>query len=189
MSKEKFYRNVSIHLKLLITILLQSVSFTAAALSSDQDQPIEVEADYAELDDQKGITIYKGNVIVTQGSMKIDGDIMTVTYNTDGELDTMIVEGKPAHYEQQPDNSTVKDEAEALRMEFYSLKNQLVLIDKALMKQEDLRFTGKRIEYNTVTNKIIAKGNTKQQQNKTDESTATDSRVKIILKQKKKPAP
>ena len=107
---------------------------------------------------KKVVTFYKGNVIVTQGSMKIDGDVMTATYTEEGDLDTIVVEGKPAHYEQLPDKSKIKDEAEALRMEFYSLKNQLVLIKKAVMKQEELKFTGERIEYNTITNKVIAKG-------------------------------
>ena len=172
-------------IKTIFPIILLLHCLTVQALSTDKDQPIEVEADYAELDDQKGITIYKGNVIVTQGSMKIDGDIMTVTYTEDGELDTMTVKGKPAHYEQLPDKSTIKDEAEALTMEFYSLKNLLILTEKALMKQEDLRFTGNRIEYNTVTNKIIAKGGAKQQKDK-DKEADDGGRVKIILKQKKK---
>ncbi len=172
--------------KTLLFILFCCHCSVSLALTSDKKQPIEVEADYAELDDLKGITIYKGNVIITQGSIKIAGDIMTATYNDDGELDTMIVEGKPAHYEQLPENNKTKDVAEALRMEFYSLKNYVVLINKALMQQQDLRFTGDRIEYNTETSKIIAKGNTNtgQQKNNDDEQKPT-GRVKIILKQKK----
>ena len=173
-------RNLVLALALCFSCLPQSY-----ALSTDKDQPIEVEADYAELDDEKGVTFYKGNVIVTQGSMKIDGDIMTATYTDEGDLDTIVVEGQPAHYEQLPDKSKIKDEAEALRMEFYSLKNQLVLIKKAVMKQEELKFTGDRIEYNTITNKVIAKGGS----GSTDKGApgGDSGRVKIILKQKKSP--
>ena len=46
----------------------------ARALSTDRDQPIEIEADFAELDDSRGVTMYKGNVIVTQGSLKLTGE-------------------------------------------------------------------------------------------------------------------
>ncbi len=160
-------------------------SHNSLALSSDQNQPIEVEADYAELDDEKGLTIYRGDVIVTQGSMKVMGDELTVTYTEAGDMDTMIVIGKPAHFEQMPDNSKIKDEAEALRIEYYSLKNLMYLIKKAEMKQEGARMTGDKIEYNTLTNKIISKGRVKANKDKKDKGDS--GRVKIILKQKKKP--
>lgn len=157
----------------------------SSALSSDQNQPIEVEADYAEIDDKKGLTIYRGDVIVTQGSMKVLGDELTVTYTEAGDMDTMIVIGKPAHFEQLPDNSKIKDEAEALRIEYYSLKNLMYLIKKAVMKQEGARLTGDKIEYNTLTSKIITKGNANASKDKNGKDE--NGRVKIILKQNKKP--
>ena len=65
------------------------------ALSTDKDQPIEIEADTADLDNKKGVTIYRGNVVLIQGSVRMTGDIMTV-YFKDDELDILIMEGKPA---------------------------------------------------------------------------------------------
>jgi len=158
------------------------------ALSTDQDQDIEIEANSAELDDKKGITIYRGNVVVTQGSMRMTGDIMTVTYTEEDELNTVIVEGKPAHYRQLPDNKDVYDEAEALRMEYYASKDFIVLIDKALIKQESLRFSGNRIEYDTLHSQVKARGKTKtiKESDKARHSSDTDSRVKITIKSKKK---
>lgn len=160
------------------------------ALSTDKDQDIEIEANNAELDDQKGITIYRGNVVVTQGSIRITGDIMTVTYTKTKELDTVIVEGKPAYYRQLPDNKEVYDEAEALRMEYYAARNFIVLIDNALVKQEGLRFSGNRIEYDTLLSQVKAKGKTKtaKEGEKTGPPDA-DSRVKITIKSKKKEKP
>ncbi|MEE8320791.1 MAG: lipopolysaccharide transport periplasmic protein LptA, partial [Gammaproteobacteria bacterium] len=151
-------------------------------------QDIEIEANSAELDDKKGITIYRGNVVVTQGSMRMTGDIMTVTYTEEDELDTVIVEGKPAHYRQLPDNKDVYDEAEALRMEYYALKNFIVLIDKALVKQEGLRFSGNLIEYDTLLSQVKARGKTKtiKEGDKARPSPDADSRVKITIKSKKK---
>ena len=168
-----------------IALSLAMYSLPSSALSTDQNQPIEVEADYAELDDENGLTIYRGDVIVTQGSMKVTGDELTVTYTEAGDMDTMIVIGKPAHFEQLPDNSKVKDEAEALRIEYYSLKNLMYLIKKAVMKQEGANMSGDKIEYNTLTNKIISKGRAKSSSDKAGKED--NGRVKIILKQKKKP--
>ena len=183
MYTQKFYLD---HCTILGNILLKCISLVfglfltggAWALSTDKDQPIEIQADTADLDDEKGITIYRGNVVTTQGSVRMTGDIMTV-YFKDDELDTLIMEGKPATYRQLPDDSEVYDEAEALRMEYYELKNLVVLIDRASFKQEGLSFSGNRIEYDTENSKVKAKGSVKQQ-------NGAGERVKIIIKPKKK---
>ena len=156
------------------------------ALSTDKDQPIEVEADYAELDDEKGVTVYKGNVIVTQGSMRINGDEMVVTYTEEDDLDTLIVTGRPAHYQQMPDDSTVPDEAEALQMEYHSLKSLIVLINEALVKQEGLRFSGNRIEYDTEKSKVYAHSSrTVREQTDAARTEDRNDRVKLTITPKK----
>lgn len=170
-------------LLLLVTLDLGLHPRTVHALSTDKDQPIEIEADSAELDDQKGVTVYKGNVIVTQGSIKMTGEKMTVNYDKDQELDSVIMDGHPATYKQLPDNSDVYDEAEALHMEYHNKKNLVILTDNAIVKQKDLRFSGARIEYDTVLSQIKARG--KPETDK-PEVNPDNGRVKIIIKPKKK---
>ncbi|MGH8121080.1 MAG: lipopolysaccharide transport periplasmic protein LptA [Gammaproteobacteria bacterium] len=161
---------------------------SALALSTDKDQPIEIEADSAELDDKKGVTVYEGNVVVTQGSIRMTGDKMTVHYTGDNDLDRVFLNGRPATYRQLPDNSEVYDEAEAIQMEFYQANHLIVLISKARVKQQDVQFTGDRIEYDTVLSRIKARG-VKQQIEPSTEGGATapeQGRVKIIIKPPKK---
>ena len=170
--------------------LCASLLFTTStlALSTDKDQPVEIEADSAELDDEKGITIYRGDVVLVQGSVRMQGKTLTV-YFKDDELDILIMEGKPAKYRQLPDDSKIYDEAEALRIEYYELKNLAILIDKASFKQENLRFSGNRIEYDTEHSKVKIESGVKQQSTSEDaDAPSPDSkkRVKIILKPKKK---
>ena len=163
---------------LLLTLLVVD---HVDALSTDKDQPITIEADSADIDDARGVNIYRGNVIVRQGSIRIMGDIMTVYLTEDDELDTLIMEGKPAHYQQLPDGKEILDQAEAMRMEFYELKNLVVLIGKAVFEQEDLRSSGNRIDYDTSNSKI------KLQSKPTSQDKSKKSkkeRVKVILKQK-----
>jgi lipopolysaccharide export system protein LptA len=181
MYKQKYFLNKPINAGLLLTGLL--VFNQSVALTTDQDQPIDIEADAAELDDQKGVTTYTGNVIVEQGSIRMTGEKMTVYYTKDNDLDTVIMEGHPATYRQLPDDSQVYDEAEALRMEYYGLKNLIVLIDNAVVKKEDLRFSGSRIEYDTEHSQIRARG---QAAGDTDKSSSEGGRVKITIKPKKK---
>ena len=113
------------------------------ALSTDKDQPIEIEADNADLDNEKGVTIYRGNVVLTQGTVRMTGDTMTV-YFKDDELDTLIMEGKPARYRQLPDDSGIYAAAETLRMEYYELKSLVILIHTASFTRECASFSGNR---------------------------------------------
>ena len=156
----------------------------ALALSTDKQQDIEIEADTAEMDDIKGITIYRGDVVVIQGSIRMTGHTMTVYFDKNDDMELVIMQGKPATYRQLPDDSKVYDEAEALQMEYYALKDYVILIDKALVTQEGLRFSGSRIEYDTVLSQVKAKGSTKT--TKSDGAKKkNDGRVKITIKKKK----
>ncbi len=177
-------------LKILTSLLLFLLTAVVLprpvlALSTDKDQPIEIEADAAELDDKKGVTVYTGNVVVTQGSIRMTGEKMTVYYTKNQDLDTVIMVGSPATYRQKPDNSEIYDEAEALRMEYYALKNLIVLIDNALVTQEELRFSGSRIEYDTVNSKIKARGGGEAVAKEGEAGPAEKGRVKITIKPRK----
>jgi lipopolysaccharide export system protein LptA len=168
---------------LLCVLLLAPAA--APALSTDKDQPIEVEADSAELDDARNVSVYRGNVVVVQGSIHMTGDLMTVHQTDDDELETLIMEGKPATYRQLPDGSTVPDEAEARRMEYHELKNLVILIDEARVKQGDVRLNAERVEYDTALSKVKAWNNP----DKAPDAAAPEpgsGRIKIIIKKKEK---
>jgi lipopolysaccharide export system protein LptA len=185
MYKQRLHQDKQLS-KLILAIIIASMMNCAFALSTDKQQDIEIEADSAEMDDIKGITIYRGNVIVDQGSIHMTGDIMTVYNDADGEMELVIMEGRPATYRQLPDDSKIYDEAEALQMEYYTLKDYVILIDKALVTQEGLRFSGKRIEYDTISSRVIAKGDTKTAKTQGDDKKKkNDGRVKITIKKKK----
>jgi len=160
------------------------LALPAHALTTDKDKPIEVEADTAELDDVKNVSIYRGNVIVTQGSIRMTGDVMTVYQTDTDDLDHLIMEGKPATYKQLPDDSKIYDEARALRMEYHEIKNKIILIDQAVVTQEGLRFSGDRIDYDTELSKVKAWS---KPSGTTADETPADApreRVKIIIKKK-----
>lgn len=64
---------------LLINLLwgITLIPAIALALPSDREQPINIEADHAQLDDETGVTQYKGDAILTQGTLRIEGDVIT----------------------------------------------------------------------------------------------------------------
>ncbi len=162
---------------LLALILIPANSW---ALSSDREQPMLIEADRAELDDARGISIYRGNVKVTQGTLVLTGDIMTV-YNKGDDVEKVIMEGKPATYRQRPDNKDKDVRAKALHMEYFTNPEKIILTKQAEVVQEGDVLSSERIEYDVPTDKVNAG---------TDQP---DERVRITIqprpgKEKKMPA-
>lgn len=74
----KFKTN-KLSLKLALTSVLLAASLPALALTGDTDQPIHIESDQQSLDMQGNVATFTGNVIVTQGSIKINADKVVVT--------------------------------------------------------------------------------------------------------------
>lgn len=158
----------------------------AFALSTDKDQDIEIEADTAELDDSTGITVYLGNVIVTQGTLKMTGDKMTIYHDENDEVELVVMVGRPATYRQLPDDATIYDEAESLRMEYYEQKQFAILIEQAEVRKPDSTMRGKRIEYDTEKNIVKATGGIQTIVAEDGTEKKQGGRVKLTIKKKKK---
>lgn len=137
---------------LLVLVLLPVNSW---ALSSDREQPMLIEADRAELDDANGISIYRGNVKVTQGTLVLTGDIMTV-HTKGNDIEKVIIEGQPATYRQRPDNKDKDVRARALHMEYFTNPEKIVLTKQAEVEQEGDVLRSERIEYDVPTDKVNA---------------------------------
>ena len=87
--------------RLLLSSLLLIASSLALALPDDANQPISIVADSAIKDDKLGLTIYEGNVSITQGSLNILADKVTVFIVAE-QVSKMVAIGKPASFKQQP---------------------------------------------------------------------------------------
>ncbi len=128
-------------------LLLASSSLLA--LPEDRKQPIRVQADSAELDDKQGVAVYRGNVIITQGTMKITGDTVTITQDDNGDIKVFTSVGKPAYYEQLPSRNKSVVKAYGLTIQYFAENNRIVLIDNAKVEQDGNTFLGEKIVYDT----------------------------------------
>ena len=167
---------------LFFSLALACASSVAMALPSDREQPIRVQADSAELDERQGVAVYRGSVVITQGTLKITGDTVTITQNADGEIDVFTSVGKPAYYEQKPsaDKDIVK--AYGLTIQYYATNERIVLIDQAKVIQQGNTFEGEKIVYDTqrqIVNAGRATGSN---------VTAPRPRIDMVIQPKNKPA-
>jgi lipopolysaccharide export system protein LptA len=121
----------------------------AWSLPTDRDQPIRVQADSAELDDAKGVAVYRGGVVITQGTLKITGDTVTITQDQNGDIEMFTSVGTPAYYEQQPATDKPLVQAYGLTIQYFATNERIVLIDQAKVVQEGNTFEGEKIVYDT----------------------------------------
>ena len=144
----------TIYVSVLFVVLVISAclslltSLPAMALSSDREQPINIESDRLDIDEEKGISTYQGNVHYTQGTIILDADILVV-HSREGEVYKLEAFGDPAHYRQELDNDKGDLSAKAKSMEYVADNGKLVLRENVrIVKGEDV-FTGNIIEYST----------------------------------------
>lgn len=145
----------------LCTLML--VSLHGWALTADRVQPITVDSDSAESNESQGITTYSGNVIMQQGSMRINADKIII-HNDNNKVTKIIALGKPAKYQQKPSEKEGLVVAKAHRLEYNIMQGSLHLIDQASLQQEGTSLTGNRIDYDVKKSVVKAGGDTSQNQ-------------------------
>ena len=143
-------------LPFLLSLSAALGSASAWALPTDRDQPIHIQSDDAQLDDKQGVATYKGNVIITQGSMKITGNTVTITRNATGDVDVFTAVGNLAYYEQKPAADKPIVQAYGVTIQYFAAQNRIVLIDKAKVINDGNTSEGEKIVYDTVRQVVNA---------------------------------
>ncbi|HZJ93860.1 MAG TPA: lipopolysaccharide transport periplasmic protein LptA [Thiopseudomonas sp.] len=165
---------------LLLAASLSLLSGLVHALPSDSQQPINIQADSAEMDDKRGVAIYRGDVVITQGTLKITGDTVTITLNKNSEIEVFTSVGQPAYYEQQPaaDKSIVK--AYGITIQYLAADEKIIIIDQAKVIQQGSTFRGEKIIYDT-KQQIVTAGRGKQ-----GTITTPAPRINMVIQPKNK---
>ncbi len=169
----------------IVGLLLYLLIQTAYALDSDADQPAVLDADDMEMDFTKGTRIYRGNVIFTQGSIRMNCDKL-VTYLDDRQaLEQAICTGDPARFKQQPEEHSEDVKASALKITLHQTNDLVILDDSAKIEQKSSIITGKTITYNLATKKTKVTGGQIIQSDSGSEPEGS-SRVRMVIQPKKK---
>lgn len=141
-----------------LSVLLSSPAY---ALKSDREQPINVESVEQSADLQANKLIFSGDVVATQGSIKVKADKIEVTRNSDGTLKSIIAYGSPTTFEQQQDNGRyIRSRSSTLS--YIPQETKIVLQGRAVIWQGESKMSGERIEYNINSQKMRAYNNNSQ---------------------------
>ena len=151
------------------------------AEQADRDMPIEIESDSMIVDDNRSISIYKGDVILTQGTMIIRADELTVREDKQG-FQHSISTGSPTSFKQKRDGINSYVEGKASRIEYDGHMDKVHLYDKASVKRGNDIVFGDYIIYDA--NAEIAQamsGSTKNNSGNNSKKT----RTRVIIAPKK----
>lgn len=152
----------------------------AHAEKADRDKPVNLEADTVTLDDVRKISVYQGNVILTQGTLMLRADQVQVTQNASG-LDKISATGRPASFRQKVDGRDEFIEGFSSRIEYDGVNSQLELIGQAQLRRGSDELRGAQISYNANTEfyKVVGQPDAK----------TPAGRVRAVIRPKPRPQP
>ena len=147
----------------LMALLGSMLAIPCAALPNDRQQPISIESDYAERNEKTGRTVYRGNVVISQGSVLIEADQITLHVEKN-KISRIECIGKPASYQQKPALESATMIARADHIDYLPATNKLALKQNAVLSLNGTIIKGDSIDYDIDKQTWKAKGNNQGQQ-------------------------
>jgi len=149
----------------------------SVALTGDKEQPIHIEADRVDIDDVRRVSVYRGNVRYTQGSMRLDADEVSIYYDEARNFQRMRAEGQPARFRQRPDGQAEDMLGEAVEIEYTVAPERLVLKQQAHIWNQGDEFAGEIITYDIAADHVVAR-----------RGAAEENRVQVVIQPRQPPA-
>ncbi len=130
-----------------VTLLACLAGVPAIALETDTEQPIRITTDDALRDEKTGRTVYQGNVVMVQGTIRITADRIT-QYRDETGADRIIAEGSPARMQQRPEPDSPLMHAHGDIIEYFRNEERVQLRENAQVEKGDgSMVTGDKIDY------------------------------------------
>lgn len=155
------------------------VSYPVWAEKADKEKPIEIEADSVSSNDAKKTSIYSGNVLLSQGTLRIKADKLVVREDSAG-FQHGTAYGNPANFRQKREAKDEYIEGSGQRIEYDGRMDKVQLFTKAWVKRGNDIVHGEYIMYdaNAEYSEVIGGGP------KAGTPASPSGRVKAIIQPK-----
>lgn len=168
-------------LKLVLTLALAAgMAGFAHAERADRDRPVNIESDRMNADDAQKIAVFEGRVVLTQGTLTIRADNLTVRQDSEG-FQSAVAVGKPTTFRQKREGLDEYIDGEAERIEYDGRADKVQLFNSARVRRDggdDVR--GHYISYDAKTEYFSV------QSSKDASAQNRDGRVRAVIMPKKK---
>jgi len=132
--------------QIMMACLLAAIAPGALAERADREKQIVVAGDRAIADDAQKTLVFDGNVVITQGTMRMTANKVTVREDKD-KHQYYVANGAPVTFRQKRDNVDEWIEGFADRAEFDDRNDVLKLFNRARVKRNNDELTGEFITY------------------------------------------
>ena len=158
-----------LRLFLLVNCICSSAAY---ALEKDTSQPISIESNAGSYDDKKGLSIYTGEVVIIQGSMRLEAD-KVIVYLDNREIQKLVATGTPVKFQQTPEAGKEDVHGHSLTAEYYPETKILIMMQQAVIWQGKNSTASERIEYDRASEVL-----------KAGDGKSASARVRVILQPK-----
>ncbi len=135
----------------LFAVLL---SMPLMAAETDRNAPVLIEASEVLIDEPKGVSVYRGEVLFQQGGMSLRADRVSV-FSDKRTLHRIESEGTPVRFEIVGEaGETIR--AEAKTMSYQMSDGRLLMEGEAQLWQGGNHFSGGRIEFDIYNDRVLA---------------------------------
>lgn len=119
----------------LLVLIGLAVPVTALALTTDKDQPADIQARSLDADERANVAVYQDNVRYVQGTRHIASDYLKVTMKDD-EVEYANATGRPVRLRIRPDNSPHDAHATGERLEYRKAGDVMELFDAVTLRHQ-----------------------------------------------------
>jgi lipopolysaccharide export system protein LptA len=141
----------------LCLLALAAVCTASHASKEDFSKTIEIASQYQHGDGIARKSFYRGNVLITQGSLVVKADEMEIDGSKGEGKEVFVALGKPAEYSQQQEDGSIVT-AKAERIEYQRETRTLSLQGNAEIVQNSSSVKGNSIVFNMQLEQVMAQG-------------------------------
>lgn len=174
-------------MKLFVCVFLLAFVFVSFAYAerADRDKPVHLEADRATVEDvnlanSNRVSIFTGNVIMTQGTLRIEADKVIMNEGRNGFRNATAF-GELAYFRQKREGLDEYIEGWGKRIKFDNIADKLELLRKARLKRGQDEVQGDYISYEMNSEFFQVIGS-----NERGVETGSDNRVRAVIQPKSK---
>lgn len=146
-------------LALCFGAFLLALTLPALAERTDRDKPVNLESDTVDINDLTKVSVYQGNVRLTQGTLLITADKLVVVQDDSG-LSKSTATGNPAYFKQKADGADEFIEGWAQRIEYDAKNDKVAMHTQARIKRGQDEVHGSTITYDGQTESYRVLGGT-----------------------------
>jgi lipopolysaccharide export system protein LptA len=132
------------------------------ALDTDKDQPIQVQADRIEANQQTGVVTYRGHVHFARGDIDIHADSVEVRQHGEA-LHSILASGTPVRFHQRDTQAGKEIRGTAARVDYRADRREITLTGEARLEQNGDVFEAATVHYRLDEGDVRAEGGAGQQ--------------------------